>query len=96
MGITPPKSETAMSRMSSECDGSNHAAHTCHCEEEHEHLPRKERVRTMMLSNSLQWPNKIGAQRKAAHPSPMGRRQWSAQRCAEQQKVRKFQDQLDA
>ena len=44
----------------------------------------------MMLSNSLQWPNKIGAQRKAAHPSPMGRRQWSAQRCAEQQKVRKL------
>ena len=36
----------------------------------------------MMLSNSLQWPNKIGAQRKAAHPSPMGRRQWSAQRTA--------------
>ena len=48
----------------------------------------------MMLSNSLQWANKFGAQRKAAHPSPMGRRQWSAQRCAEQQKVRKFQDHL--
>ena len=46
----------------------------------------------MMLSNSLQWANKFGAQRKAAHPSPMGRRQWSAQRCAEQQQVRKFQD----
>ena len=43
-----------------------------------------------MLSNSLSlhWPNKIGAHRKAAHPSPMGRRHWSAQRCAEQQKVR--------
>ena len=27
----------------------------------------------LLLSNSLQWPNKIGAQRKAAHPSPMGR-----------------------
>ena len=50
----------------------------------------------MMLSNSPQWANKFGAQRKAAHPSPMGRRQWSAQRCAEQQKVRKFQDHLDA
>ena len=50
----------------------------------------------MMLSNSLQWANKFGAQRKAAHPSPMGRRQWSAQRCAEQQKVRKFGDQLEA
>ena len=50
----------------------------------------------MMLSNSLQWANKFGAQRKAAHPSPMGRRQWSAQRCAEQQKVRKFEDHLDA
>ena len=50
----------------------------------------------MMLSNSLQWPNKIGAQRKAAHPSSMGRLHWSAQRCAEQQKVRKFGDQLDA
>ena len=51
-----------------------------------------------MLSNSLSlhWPNKIGAHRKAAHPSPMGRRHWSAQRCAEQQKVRKFQDHLDA
>ena len=41
----------------------------------------------MMLSNSLHWPNKIGAHRKAAHPSPMGRRHWSAQRCAKQQKV---------
>ena len=56
----------------------------------------------MMLSNSLQWANTFGAQRKvccAAHPSPMrdmGRRQWSAQRRAEQQKVRKFQDQLEA
>ena len=27
----------------------------------------------LMLSNSLQWANKVGAQRKAAHPSPMGR-----------------------
>ena len=46
----------------------------------------------MMLSNSLQWPNKIGAQRKAAHPWADGIGRLSA----EHQKVRKIQDQLDA
>ena len=45
----------------------------------------------MMLSNSLQWANKVGAQRKAAHP-----RRWadgigrSASACAEQQNVYKL------
>ena len=38
----------------------------------------------MMLSNSLQWVNKVGAQLKAAQPSiaDIGRRHWLAQRCA--------------
>ena len=48
----------------------------------------------MMLSNSLQWPNKIGAQRKAAHPSPMGRLgiPVALALAALQEKVRKFEE----